>query len=374
MVDIAAQQRHVMLLKKVRNSQPLTAAELSELERYESMAKARKKAQTPDAATADKAPDDTRAAFLAQLEELAGAPGISEAQAADRLGYAPAAFAALLAKDAEAGRVWRHAKTDALVRAGRILWKLADDGNTAAARQILESLRETLAASDLSAMPMKAVADLLGEKPQRLDFWYRKHGMPRNADGSIDLKRFLEWFQRRLAEEYRFDVHRLKGVDVERLLGISRFTRVEWQKAGLPRNADGTYNLTEVFDWRLKQVGTRPAGTATALNPMHARKAELLQIEIDTSRRRLVERAAVEMGFVARAGAIVNVIDRKGGELPMQLANLSAENLKPILDEFFMSLRQAAAAIPEDVSAVLPPERQAALAAFAADLVKEHDD
>lgn len=368
MVDIAAKQRHVLLLKKVRNNQPLTASEMRELKTYE-MATKKKTAVRKKAATKG-AGADARAVFLEQLAELAGAPGVSAPQAAERLGMTAAAFEKLLAKDTAAGAVWRNAKTDALVRAGKILWKLADDGNTAAARQILENLRETVGGGlAATAMTVRAAAELVGEKTARLDYWYRKHGMPKNVDGTIDLRAFLAWWQRYLVGQHTFDPHRVKLVELEPFLGVARQTINEWLKDGLPRNADKTFGLPAVFAWRIKQLGLRPAERPTQVNELAMTKAEKLRLELDVARGKLVARGKVEMGLAARAAVIVAVLDRMAAELPTLLAHLTAENIKPELDKFFDTLRTAAATVPEDIAQVIAPGRRKKLERALAELV-----
>jgi DNA-binding transcriptional regulator YiaG/phage terminase Nu1 subunit (DNA packaging protein) len=312
--------------------------------------------------------------FLAKLTELAEAPCVEIAAAADRLGMTAEAFKHLLESDAQAGRVWRHGKTDAVIRAGKILWKLADDGNTTAARQIMEGLRQTVTAGDVEAMTMKSVAELVGEKIERLDYWYRAHNMPKNLDGTVSLRLFLGWWKRYLISEHTFDPQRLKLIDLEPFLGVSRQTINEWLKDGLPRNTDKTFNLAAVLDWRIRQIGARPAASAAAVNPLAAKKAERLQIEIDQQRGKLVERSRVEIGLAARAGVIVSILDRRGAELPTLLAGLTAENIKPVLDDFFSAMRQAAATIPDDIAAILPEGKRGKLMELLTELVKETDD
>lgn len=317
MVDIAAKQRHVLLLKKVRNNQPLTAAEMRELKGYEDLGRtkltAKKKVKKTSAARTP-GKGDARAVFLGKLDELIAQAVMPEARAS------------------------------------------------------LEGLKDFVAGSTTTAMPQRAVAELLGEKPARMDYWVNRLGAPRNYDKTIHLKQFLAWWREWLIEQYRFDPFRVKLVDLGPFLGVSRQTINEWLKDGLPRNADKTFSLPAVFDWRVKQLGGKPADKTAAANPLHEIKAEKYRMEIEAARGRLVDRAAVEMGLAARAGVLVNLIDRKGSELPQLLANLTAENIKPVLDEFFGALRQAAATVPEDIAAVLPPGRREKLAAFLEEL------
>jgi hypothetical protein len=313
-----------------------------------------------------------RRVFLKKLRELAGAPGVEAAQAADRLGMTAAQFETLLREEAEAGQVWRHAKTDALVRAGKILWKLADDGNTAAARQILESLKQTVGgAGDTAALSVRSAAELVGETPDRLDYWYRAHAMPKNLDGTIALPRFLEWYKRFVVTQQTFDPLRVKLIELEPFLGVTRKTINEWLKDGLPRNADKSFSLPAVFAWRIQQLGSRTAPAAVSVNPLADKKAEKLQMEIDRARRRLIDREAVEMGLVARLGVMVQFLERKSRELPGLLAGHSAEDIKEELDKVFGQLKETAAAVPEDIAEALPAGRVEKLKTFLKEMKNE---
>lgn len=354
MVEIAARQRHLLLLKKVRNNQALTAGELKELEDYEhGMAAKKTKKKTQKKRTVR----SKRQEFLIRLAELAESPKIGLAQAADRLGLSAEEFNKLLETDQEAGRTWRNAKTDALVKAGKLLWKQADDGNTVAARQILESLQETIGSGgDLGAMAIKAIAGLIGEKPARLDYWYRRHGMPKNLDGTVDLRAFLEWYRRWLIAENTFDPLRVKTVpELEPLVGVSKVSIFEWIKQGMPRNADKSFSLPAVFKWIMDRIGSKPQAQAAPLNPLADKKARKLQLEIEQTEKKLVSRTAVELGWIFYASTFTAILDRKEGELPGLLADCKTEEeIKDILSGHFEQIRQVALQTPEDICSELP--------------------
>jgi hypothetical protein len=354
MVEIAARQRHLLLLKKVRNNQPLTAGELKELEEYEHGMAAKKTKKT----AAKKRPaKGKRQELLTELAELAVSPKVTPAMAADKLGMTAAAFEKFLQEDQEAGRVWRHAQIDALTEVGKKLCDKAKGGDAAAARQILQGLQEKIGTGgDLRAMAPKAVAALVGEKPARLDYWYRKHGMPKNLDGTIDLQVFLEWYRRHLIAEHTFDPMRVKTVpELEPLVGVSKVTVFEWLKQGLPRNADKSFSLPAVFKWMIERVGSRPQQPAIAVNPLADKKARKLQIEIEQAEKKLVPRLSVEMGFIFYASAFHAVLERKEGELPGLLADCKGEEeIMNLIRTHFEQIRQVVLQMPDDIAAELP--------------------
>lgn len=306
-----------------------------------------------------------RQALLAKLGELAKTPGVDLVQVADRLGMTPAAFEKMLTTDTEAGRTWRHAKTDALVEAGEILWGLANDGNTAAARQIIESMQSTMVGADTEAMTVKDMAALLGETTNRLDYWFRKHGMPKNLDKTISLKAFLNWYGPWLIEQHTFDPNRVKLKDLEPLLGVTRQAINEWLKEGLPRNTDAgkTFSLAAVFAWRMERLSNRPSPKGEAPNELRDKKAERLQIDIDKQKKNLLPREAVELGLIARMGVLIQFLDRKGRELPGLLAGQPAEDIQDVLSRFFDELKTAAADVPDEIAEALPADRADAVRA-----------
>lgn len=407
MAEIAAKQRHLLLLEKVRNNQPLTAPQLRELKDYEESMRAKKTTEKPVkkrppeagievlcAMAGIEAAEDTekkektgfkgnglcalagrlgmaegdlaalvkknpkRAALLCRLAALAAAPAISAEQAADRLGFAPEAFEKLLKKDPQAGRIWRHVRIDEIVAAGNRLKQLAADGNTAAARKILEALQENLAGTgDPSAMPTKEFAALIGETYARVIYWQDRLGMPTNGDRTVNLKAALDWWRRHLIREHSFDPGRVKQIDLEPYLGVSRQTVHEWLKEGMPRNADKTYNLPEVLAWRMERIGAQAAagggGTSEReeLARLNARKKAL---QIKQMERQLVSSDQAMAWKLWTAWKVCGWLDANIEKMCMDLAGLTPDRVKTVLDQHFAAMRKQACERPENYRQMLP--------------------
>lgn len=296
---------------------------------------------------------------------------LTDAKIAERLGMEPAAFETLKKTDADAMAAYRQARIDAETELMEILWDRARDGNSAIARQLLAAFdaAQEKKGLDPKRVPIRTFCRQMGRTPDQVDYWYRKHAMPKNIDGTVDLAEFVRWFEQYTIRQHSFDPNHVKQIDLEPYLGVTRQTVAAWTAAGMPKNADGTYSLAQVFNWRIDQLGSGPAKAGEAVNPLTQIKAEKLQLEVDAARGKLVDRVSVETGLIARAQTLAAFIDRKGPELPTLLANLTAEKIKGVLDEFFEALRAAAAVVPDDIAGVLDGHRREKLAAFLAELV-----
>ncbi|RKY07682.1 MAG: hypothetical protein DRP56_05335 [Planctomycetota bacterium] len=329
----------------------------------------KKAKKTPRQLAADKrrAAVAARELFLVQLAELA-AVSMPPKTAAEHLQLTEVAFEAMLAADVEAARLWHDGRRAFEIEMRRQLKGLAEKGNAGAIRQILAEFEGRSGAdSDAAATPAKTLENWLGEKPNWVSNRALHDHLPRNVDHTVDLGRFLPWFADYLARKHTFDATRMKMVDLQPILAVSKTTLIEWTKAGMPRNADGSFSLAAAVGWRVEQVGARPEKPAEPVNPLHQLKAEKLQIEVDAARGKLIDRAAVMSGLLARAAAVMTFIDRKGGELPTVLAGQKAEPIKEILDEFFDRLRDAARTVPEEIESLLSDKRRKLLAELMGD-------
>jgi DNA-binding transcriptional regulator YiaG len=298
MADIAARQRHLMLLQKIRANQPLTAAEIKELKRYEM---SKKKTQTAEPAAkkgrkkgpaAGKANKAKR--FLTQLASLAAA-AVTQDEAENALCMKPGELAALLAKDPAAAAAWKNARIQTLVEVKTKLVEAAKDGKPMAARHIERMLLSELkqGAVDWQKLSTNHLADAFGVSRQTIHAWNAKHACPRNADGTYDLRQVLGWFE-------RFAVDK-----------------------AMPE-------------------GQKPDN----LNQLQAVKTERLRLELAEKSGQLIDRRQATAGFVARIQTLVQTCSRKQMELAMQCAGQSPETIALILGKFFDQLRMEFGQIP----------------------------
>lgn len=282
------------------------------------------------------------------------------ATAAEQLGFeTEEAFVTWLESDAEAGSIWRAGRIAFAVEARRKLAELMDKGNAAAIRQVLAEFDDRLGgAADLSAVPAGSLEKMLGENPQWIKNRVRHDGCPRNVDGTVDLAAFLPWYRRHVEKKETFDPNRVRMVDLEPFLGVSRQTLNKWTADGMPRNIDGTFSLAAVFTWRLEQVGHQTQKQTDPVNPLTAEKVRKLQREHDVAMHNLLDRGEVMSGIAARLRSVVNFMDRKIGEAGTALEGQTADAVTVYVEKLFGEIRTVLKQVPEELK--LPDDAAAA--------------
>lgn len=340
-IQFARRQRHVHLLRKVRSGKSLSAAELAELERYERHAESRaigeggsmEAAEIPEpgprpkrrplsavrlralAAEVDSLAeasarvgkdlgpalavfDDLRAAwaegcFLRDLGRLAAAAATIE-EAAGLLGMESEALSKRLEADPVAADTWNRARLRTAVELKQALHGKAMDGNARAISMIEANLRAAVVrrTADVAALPMRTLAVLAGKSHTTVYKW-RDAGMPRNADGTVDLARFLPWYERFLTA----------------------------------------------------RVGDQLA-TERPNDPLRAVKARKLQMELEQLRGALVSRAEFIEALAGRAVALAGALGQLPGRLASRCHAQSKAQIERIVAHEAAQVRRAACEVP----------------------------
>jgi len=94
------------------------------------------------------------------------------------------------------------------------------------------------------------LATLFGRGTPVIRAWVRA-GMPRNHDGSFSLAAVLRWREKQHTAERLSTLapDRLSQPQLAALFDVTRQSVTAWGRSGLPRNTDGSYNLKEVCQW-----------------------------------------------------------------------------------------------------------------------------
>jgi len=131
------------------------------------------------------------------------------------------------------------------------------------------------------------------------------------------------------------------------VFGVTRQTIHAWATTGqCPRNADGSFPLRELIEWR---IGQRIAATGGARGePDHAQRlqaarAESAEMDLLKARGELLDRRAVVAGLVARAWAIVNKLQGAEIRLAADVQGKPAALVAEIVGAWMGELRAAAA-------------------------------
>ena len=92
------------------------------------------------------------------------------------------------------------------------------------------------------------------------------------------------------------------------LTGKSARTLMRWQREGMPRAKDKTYDLAQVWNWVEEHLRTTARPVAEGKSPewerFRAAKADMAEMQLEKLRGELMPRAEVESGLRARAAAL----------------------------------------------------------------------
>lgn len=95
------------------------------------------------------------------------------------------------------------------------------------------------------------LAWLIGHDPSCIDHWSKLAGLPREKNGRYHLRTCLCWFEKHCRDSaaIRISLVNLSQQRLGEMLNVTRQTIFSWEKRGLPRNDNGTYDLVVVLRW-----------------------------------------------------------------------------------------------------------------------------
>lgn len=242
-----------------------------------------------------------RGQFLRNLEMAACTmPNISRAARFLRIAGGSKGLREILDNDLEAGDVWLQNWIQTEIAVRQSIIENAKSGNTkaievaAAWAQQGDSDRPT-GGSNFRRVTMLELADLMGVTRQAIDKWARQRSLPRNADGTFDLKEVFVWFETDVAAKIR------------------------------------------------------NPGNSAEHDPMRKRKTQLIEIDIDIKLGRLLERGPVMTGFTARFQLLKASLSAFPRDIGPLLENRSLSQIQKILDKAVASLLEEQKKIPEEL-------------------------
>lgn len=189
--------------------------------------------------------------------------------------------------------------------------------------------------------------------------------MPNNDQGKyvFDIKaaqQVLEMLSRDLAGT-QINFHALTVNQAAEALGVTRQTLHEWKTAkDCPKNADGSFNLTRLIDWRLAELVARhPAsksaagGESDAGERFRLAKARGEEMKVAQKRGELVAISSVAAGLVGRWTRLCTLLEGKPASLTAVLVSAPPDLMHARLQEFCEELRRLMCDVPQEW--MLPP-------------------
>lgn len=136
----------------------------------------------------------------------------------------------------------------------------------------------------------------------------------------------------------------LEAVSQQTLLQIIDCTKptvIEWERQGLPRNADKSYSLFDVVPWVMKhkeQAARKPSRASSALERQREHKASLLELDLLKRRGELLEASEVERQNVQKVLTCKQSLLNLPSKISPQLANQAALVIDDVLTRELMEV------------------------------------
>lgn len=248
-----------------------------------------------------------RGRFLRYLRRMARA-GASITEAAKKLGFANGRLLkTMIDEDEVVGEIWNETKNDVFIEIKTALIEAAKEGNLAAAKMV---------------------------------------------DGFLSDEK----------ERPGFDISRITIFQLSEIVGKARTTILEWyKKFGLPRNADKTFDMSIVWAWREKflfKKASEGKETAAELDPLKKIKAERLELELKKSRSQMLDRDKVMAGLLARHQIVLFWADRRPDELGRLCHGQKPERIAELIKDSVVELRRDLCHVPEELKLPKAAEEQ----------------
>lgn len=374
-IEIARKQRHLHLLGKIKSSQPLSAAELKELEKYENEitrnaikpadeppAKVRKKTTTKKKKSSKKPASKKATKKKVAKKKSAKKKRIRLPISAARVRVLAMEFETLAEADASIAEsinlvevIGLHKQLVAAWGRGRFLRNIAI--------QAASPMTAQEAAYAMSMAP-EQLAEILANDIEAADLWDQgsigasvsiKMKMVAQADAGN--RTAIAAVSKMLADVRRpeMDFNKVSESQMVVLFGVSRVTLHKWRTTkGAPRNdRDHTWSLPAMISWYAGFSASKgsPASAMPAERPgsVQALKAERMKRELEAERGQLLDRGEVVAGIIARLQVIVNAAANIPDQLAGELEGADADTIAASLRKMFDGIMKALQSTPQEL-------------------------
>ena len=124
--------------------------------------------------------------------------------------------------------------------------------------------------------------------------------------------------------------------DVAQGFGVSRVTVFRWHNEGMPRNADGSYNLPDCIDWFSRRAGAEPTPESQEsqrwLTAFRKERALIVKLERKRLEGTLIPVEEVEWKFTDRAHAFSKALQLLARRVAFRTAGESKKEYQAVFD------------------------------------------
>lgn len=198
------------------------------------------------------------------------------------------------------------------------------------------------------AAELKSIAALDSQFEEHFEL--EKYPRVRTALEAAIGQRVEEIIKERFARQSQKDYRNVTLNQLCEIAGKTRKCIYIWLKKGLPRNADGTFNLTTFLNWFERYtIEKLPPQVIASINPLTQMKAERLEIDLARQRNQLLDRSEVMAGQIARHQNLINSLSHKAEDIALLCNGQPQVKIAELLNNFFDELLGRQCQVPEQL-------------------------
>jgi hypothetical protein len=163
-----------------------------------------------------------------------------------------------------------------------------------------------------------------------------------------EMAAYKRWLNRNIVRFRDAGMRALPQKDLEGLLQTPRKVLLEWEEAGMPRNADKprTYDLYRVIAWVKDRWLSQAKGAPTSPDAVNAKQRKLeadarkREIEVEVLEHSLIPRAEASSDRVALVKAFTAILNRLPTDFRSAFASVDVAHQGEWLDEWQVGERE----------------------------------
>jgi len=127
---------------------------------------------------------------------------------------------------------------------------------------------------------------------------------------------------------------------------VSRRTLYNWAQAGCPKLARGQWNLKQVFDWWIQNIGARrieerDEDLKKAKLEFWRARGELEELKVKEKKKELISREEVERAWAERVAVVVSGLNILCDRLPPLLEGKDKDETREIIKSEVQGIKAA---------------------------------